>query len=481
MINEISIPTGSTIQEALVNINANTLGMTFVVSNDNKLIGMVTDGDIRRGLIDGSNVNDEVNSIMNTSFTSLHIKSDNVEILKHLSERIRVIPLVGDQGELLDYASHRKLRRVSLVSPQFDEAELSNVIQCVKTGWVSSQGKFVREFEQQFRTYCKRPVALATSNGTVALHLAIEALGIGEGDEVLVPDLTFAASANSVLYAGARPILVDVERNSLMIDIEKAERAITPRTKAIMPVHLYGQIADMDKVMAFAKKHNLFVIEDCAEALGSTYKGQPVGSFGDAGSFSFFGNKIITTGEGGMVVFKSEEVGEMAAVLRDHGMDKTKRYWHNHIGFNYRMTNLQGALGTAQMEKLEHFVAGKRNVASYYDEAFKSVNEIETPYINPDVENCYWMYNIILSESCKVDRDEVMNKLVKTGIECRPMFYPLSDMPVYADYCTTDITESKIVAARGISLPSSPTLTEPELDFVIQNVRWAVQGEEANS
>lgn len=476
MNTNISIPQNSSIQAALVNIDDNALGMTFVVDENNMLLGVVTDGDIRRGLIHGRSVEDSVNDIMNTEVVSLNVNAENRDILSLLNDRIKVIPLVNEAGELVDYASPSKLKRIALASPKFDEKELENVVQCVKTGWVSSQGSFVREFEAQFRDYCGQPTALAVSNGTVALHLALVALGIKEGDEVLVPDLTFAASANSVIYCGAKPVLVDVYAHSMMIDIEQAESLITDKTKAIMPVHLYGQVADMDSILKLAEKHDLLVIEDCAEALGSTYKGQRVGSFGDAAGFSFFGNKIITTGEGGMVVFKSEETGNHAAVLRDHGMDKSKRYWHNFVGFNYRMTNIQAALGVAQMEKLDYFVEAKRRIASHYDNAFKDVAQIQTPFISSEVKNCYWMYNILLTDSCKVSRDEVLEQLTNAGIECRPVFYPLSAMPVYQDCVRVDMKHSVHLSAVGISLPSAPTLDTPELDFVVENVLRIVHG-----
>ena len=234
--------------------------------------------------------------------------------------------------------------------------ELLYVTEAIKSTWISSSGKFITQFESMFAEFCSTNHAVATSNGTTALHLAIESLNIGSGDEVIVPSLTFAATANAILHSGATPVFVDSLNYHWNIDPEKISGAITPKTKAILAVHLYGHPCDMTQIMKIAKKYNLFVIEDCAEATGATINGEKVGSIGDIGCFSFFGNKIITTGEGGMCITNNADLNERMRLLRDHGMDKSKKYWHTEIGYNYRMTNLNAAIGVAQMEQIDLFL-----------------------------------------------------------------------------------------------------------------------------
>ncbi len=323
------------------------MGIVFVTNKNGQLGGVLTDGDIRRALLKNLSLKDTVNEIMNKDFVSLPVDTDNSTILEHINDRVKIIPLVDAEMLLVDYASIHKIRRIPIASPLLTGNELAYVTDCIKTNWISSQGKYVREFEALFSQYHDNMASLAVSNGTVALHLALVALGIAKGDEVIVANLTFAASVNAILYTGAIPVLADVDPVTWNIDVNKVKDLITPRTKAIMPVHLYGHPCDMDEIMQIAKEHKLSVIEDCAQGLGSLYKDKPVGIFGDAATFSFYGNKTVTTGEGGMILFRNKQVAERAATLRDHGMQKTRRYWHAEIGYNYRLTNLQAAIGAS--------------------------------------------------------------------------------------------------------------------------------------
>jgi len=367
------------IKDALQALNKTGLGILFIIDNTNKLIGLLTDGDIRRALLTNIGLSDAIKLVMNKNFTSLPIETDNSKILETLSNSVKIIPLVDADNTLLDYASINKIRHISVASPLLNGNELAYVTDCIKTNWISSQGKYVKEFEKLFTEYHNGMRSLAVSNGTVALHLALEALKIKKGDEVLVADFTFAASVNSIIYTGATPVLVDIEPDTWNIDIHKAELLVTSNTKAIMPVHLYGHPCDMDSIIEFAKKHKLLIIEDCAEALGSFYKGKPVGVFGDAATFSFYGNKTITTGEGGMIIFKNEDVAERASMLRDHGMQKTRRYWHQEVGYNYRLTNIQAAIGVAQFERLGEFIAAKRRIAKTYSETLSKIPFFSDP------------------------------------------------------------------------------------------------------
>ncbi len=361
---------------------------------------------------------------------------------------------------------------IPVAEPLLGEEELANVIEAVKSGWVSSKGKFIGQFETEFAQYCGVRYGVATSNGTVALHLALEALGIGPGDEVIVPTLTFIATANTVRYTGAQPVFVDSRPDYWGIDPEKIEKAITARTRAIVPVHLYGHPCDMDAVMAVAKKYNLYIVEDAAEAHGAEYKKKKVGSFGKIACFSFFGNKVITTGEGGMCLTDDNQLAERMRVLRDHGMNPDKKYWYDVIGFNYRMTNMQAAMGVAQLAKLEKFVAKKREIANWYSEGLRELQERKLVALHPEMpwaRGIYWMYSILINDAYGKSRDELMNELDKSGIETRPLFYPIHVMPPYQSGSTFPVAEE--LSRKGINLPSSVKLTRQNVAEIIRRVR----------
>jgi len=351
--------------------------------------------------------------------------------------------------------------RIPIAEPEIGEEELKNVTEAVKSGWVSSKGPFIGEFEKSFSRYIGAKHGVATSNGTTALHLALEALGIKTGDEVIIPTLTFIASANVVKYTDARPVFVDSHSDYWCIDPEKMKEKITNRTKAIMPVHLYGHPCDMDPILRIAKKHNIFIVEDCAEAHGAIYKGKKVGSFGIISCFSFYGNKIITTGEGGMCLTNNEELAEKIRVLRDHGMSPQKRYWYDVVGFNYRMTNLQAAIGVAQLAKLDKFVEKKRRIARIYGESLKDVEGLE---LHPEMawaRNVYWMYSILVKRASGITREYLAKKLNESGIDSRPFFYPVHTLPPYKENAAYPIAEK--LSQEGLNLPSSVKLSDENL------------------
>ncbi len=448
-------------------IDASAQGICFVVDQTQKLVGILTDGDIRRAFMNRITLSTKAGEVMNTNFTSRPIDTPREELLKLLDHRIRHIPLVNGNNQPVDYACIHRYNRFPVSEPELGGNELEYVTNCIKTNWISSAGKYVRDFEKMVAEYCNVPYAAAVSNGTVALHLALDALGIGEGDEVIVPDLTFAASINAIIYCGATPVIVDIDQTTWNICPKATERAITPKTKAIMPVHLYGLPADMDAIGALAKKHNLRIVEDAAEAIGSIYKGKKAGSMSDVATFSFYGNKTITTGEGGMVLFKDEETYKKAVVLRDHGMDKNKRYWHNFVGYNYRLTNLQAAIGVAQMERVEDIVARKIELGKLYNEGLKDISEFQLPASFKDITNTYWLYTIVLNDNCDLDRDTLIGKLQQNGIETRPVFYPLHEMPPYQQYIRDEkYPVADRVSKRGICLPSYLSLQPSEIAFI---------------
>ena len=353
--------------------------------------------------------------------------------------------------------------KIPIYQPDLSGNEKKYVNECIDTSWISSRGFFVNEFETRFATRIGIKHAVSVSNGTVALHLALMALGVGPGDEVIVPTLTYIASANSIAYTGATPVFVDSLRDTWQIDPEDVLRNITPRTRAIMPVHLYGQACDMDTLVAIARENRLFIVEDCAEAFGTMYKGQHVGTFGDISTFSFFGNKTITTGEGGMVVSNDKTLIERARHLKGQGLATHREYWHDVVGYNYRMTNIQAAIGLAQLERADIFVSRKRELAERYREALRDL-PVECHSEAAGTTHSYWMFSILVERADL--RDPLRQHLAEAGIETRPLFYPMHTMPMYSkNYRKHSIAED--LAWRGINLPSWPGLTDNQFAHII--------------
>lgn len=467
MIDEIVINTNDTIRTALEKLNSNGLSTVFVQDENLVLVGIITDGIIRRFLLNNkSDLTDMVTNLMKKDFVSFPSGTETVTILNALNESVKIIPIVNEKKQIIDYCSINKLRSIPIASPLLNGNELSYVTDCLKTNWISSQGKYVKEFENQFQIYHNNFSAVAVSNGTVALHLALESLNIGVNDEVIVPDLTFAASVNAIIYTGAKPVLVDISVETLNIDINQIENLITNKTKAIMVVHLYGNPCNMDSIIKIAKKYNLFIIEDCAEALGSLYKNKPVGVFGDVATFSFYGNKTITTGEGGMIIFKNSDIADKAKVLRDHGMSKSKRYWHEFVGYNYRLTNLQAAIGVAQFERLSEFVNSKRQIANNYNKTLEKYEYFQIPFEENTSINSYWLYTCLVKQNKFFSRDEIMEYLEVHGIETRPVFYPMHRMPPYVQFAKSNYDIADYVSNNGFSLPSSVSLTDEEQKYI---------------
>ena len=342
--------------------------------------------------------------------------------------------------------------------PLLDGNEKKYVDECLDTSWISSKGHFVSDFEKAFAAYIGKDYATGVFNGTVAIHLAMVALGLKEGDEVIVPTFTYVASANPILMVGAKPVFVDSLRDGWQMDPEDVKRKITSKTKAIVVVHLYGHPCDMDAIMSIAKEHNLFVIEDCAEAIGSEYKGKKVGSFGDISCFSFFGNKTITTGEGGMVMTNDADLYEKCCHYKAQGVSKTREYWHDVVGYNYRMTNLQAAIGLAQLEKIEDKVSKKEKLGQWYQKHLA-----DTPLVfhtqQPNVRHTYWMCSVLAQTP--EERVALRKYLADNGVETRPTFPAIHNMPMYDTKESFPVGED--LSARGINLPSYPALQEQDI------------------
>jgi len=363
-----------------------------------------------------------------------------------------------------------KKRFIPVYEPRLEGKEKEYVLDCLRTNWISSLGKFIGKFEDGFSKFCERKYGVATSNGTTALQLALLVLEIGSGDEVIVPDLTFVASANAVTYTGAKPVFVDVDKESWTIDPKRIQEKINHKTKAIMVVHLYGHPADMDPIAKICRKHKLLLIEDAAEAHGALYKGEKVGALSNLGCFSFYGNKIITTGEGGMLVTDNARLAQKARFLRDHGMSHKRRYWHTAIGYNFRMTNIQAAIGLAQLENIEKTISKKRKIAQLYNHYLNDIKGLTLPNEASWAKNVYWMYSVLVNPDFGCSRDQLMVELKKRGVDSRPFFYPLHKLPPYSNYSGKYPVSEKL-SKRGMNLPSSPGLTEKDIRHVSGLIR----------
>ena len=361
------------------------------------------------------------------------------------------------------------MKKIAIAVPNFLGNEKKYVQDCMDTVWISSVGKYIKQFEDAFAQRFGVKEAIACSNGTVALHLALMAIDIQAGDEVLVPSFTYIATANAVRYCGAKPVFVDCLKDTWNMDPADMAAKCTSKTKAVVPVHLYGNPCDMDPIMTVAKEKGLFVIEDAAECHGATYKGNLAGTIGDIGTFSFFGNKIITTGEGGMVVTNNEKLAEKIRLLKGQGQDPHRRYWFIETGYNYRMTNIEAAIGLAQLENIDEHIAHRKRVALQYDNYFKGHSAVIPQVITPGADSVHWMYSLLLENEGKITRDELMERLAEDGIETRPLFYPMHIMPPFFDEkAACPVAED--ISARGMNIPTHSLLSEEDIAYVAERI-----------
>ena len=351
---------------------------------------------------------------------------------------------------------------IPLYKPWLTHEEEEYVSQCVRSSWISSRGEFVERFESGFSKYVGSPYATTVCNGTAALHLALLSIGLKPGDEVIVPTFTYIASVNAITYVGATPVFCEINKETWQLDPEDVQKRITSKTKAILAVHLYGHPCDMDKLVAISQKNNLFVIEDCAEAIGSKFNNKHVGTFGHVSTFSFYGNKTITTGEGGMVITSDPKIYNFIKKAKGQGLSEAREYWHDSIGYNYRMTNICCAIGLAQLEKIDEILIRKREIAHRYACNFENYpitfHKESVPYFHS-----YWICSVLLpsSQKCLTARSLLNNNSVET----RPLFPPIHLMPIY-EGSSGDYAISEDIAERGFNLPSYPELTLDQVDYI---------------
>ncbi len=403
------------------------------------------------------------------------LTNEELESIRHLVPapepplelRIRRVPVEEERGRIIPVAD-----------TDLTGNEMEYLVQCVRTGWISSAGHFVRDFESMFARAVGCRYGVACANGTVALHLALVALGIGAGDEVIIPTFTMIATPNAVRYTGAHPVLVDAEPLTWNLDPAKLEACVTPRTKAIMVVHTYGHPVDMDAVHAVARRHRLHVVEDAAEAHGARYRDRPVGSLGDVACFSFYANKIITTGEGGMLTTDDERLARVARRLRDHAFSDERHFWHTYLGFNYRMTNLQAAIGVAQTERFADLVERRRANARRYTELLHDVKGLRLPVEAAWARNVFWMYGMVVEPEFGCARDVLRQRLAREGIETRTFFIPIHLQPIYFQtFKGRRFPVAESLGERGLYLPSGPRLTPSEIEYIADAVRRAQKGD----
>lgn len=364
---------------------------------------------------------------------------------------------------------------IPVSEPLLGDRELTYVSECVRTGWVSSAGRFISEFEERWAAYCERRYGVAVNNGTAALQLAIASLGLESGDEVIMPTFTIISCTLAVVYSGAIPVLVDSDPKTWTMDVDQVVEKITPRTKVIMPVHIYGHPVDMDPLLDLADKYGLAIIEDAAEAHGAEYlagrdAGEPTwrrcGSFGTLSCFSFYANKLITTGEGGMVLTDSPQFAEKARSLRNLCFQSQRRFYHEELGFNFRLTNLQAALGLAQLERMDEIVARKRWMGQEYTKRLKDIKVLQLPVEEPWARNVYWMYGVVISEETGIDAAQFAERLKERGVDTRPFFLGMHEQPVLLKrglFLNEHYPVAERLARQGLYLPSGLALTEDQL------------------
>ena len=360
--------------------------------------------------------------------------------------------------------------RIFVAQPTMVGNERQYVLDCLDTNWISSNGSYITRFEESFASFCGVKHAIATNNGTTALHLALVGLDLKPGDEVIIPTVTYIATANAVAYCGAIPVLVDACPDTMNIDPRAIEEKITNKTRGIIPVHLYGHPADMVAITKIAEKHGLWVLEDAAEAHGAEVNGIKVGSLSTCASFSFYGNKIITTGEGGMLTTNDSDLAAKLRLFRGQGMSPDRRYWFDVVGYNYRMTNVQAAIGLAQMERIDTALSNRATLATWYNEALADLEDfIILPHTAQWAKHVFWMYTIYLRQGDEAVRNELMIQLDNLGIETRPVFYPMHILPPYKEPSTYPVAD--LWTQRGINLPTHEHITQNDVQRIAKSLR----------
>ena len=461
----------SEIGEALDLLAKPGVNVIFLVEGK-KLVASLTNGDVRRGFAKGATNKSKLAEVANMNPIYVRTNFTSLEIYKIFQSGVSHLPILNSMDEIIEIIDETLQVVIPISEPNIGSREIELVNAALTSNWISSSGVYIEDFEKMFANFIETKYSLAVSNGTQAIALGLSALGVMPGDEVIVPSLTFGATANAVIQIGAIPVFVDIDKDSYAIDPSLIQSQISNKTRAIIVVHLYGKPAQLALINEIAKEYNLFVIEDCAEAIGTYVMGQHVGAITDVGTFSFFANKTITTGEGGMVTFKSKEVYEKAKLIRSHGFDPANRYWHKTWGTNMRLTNLQAAIGVGQMERIEELISKKSFIAKTYNRMFREIeiDKILPPFNFPWGQESYWLYTIEFEE--KIDVAAVADYLANNRIETRRIFHPLPIQPAFEIYNQSKLTYpvAKQKYEQGLCLPSSTNISERQIQKVVQTI-----------
>lgn len=441
---------GQSIKDVLLAINEAPAGVAFIVDEQEKLAGVFTDGDVRRLLLEGGSIDQLLTrDLLGENFVYGRQDETPEQLMQKTNYRIRIIPIVDENFRLVNYFRYEhKTHLTPVAEPALKGNEFAYLMDAYLSTWISSRGEYINRFEKSFSDYCGVEYGVCVSNGTAALHLALLSLDVGVGDEVIIPNLTFGATINAVLHTGATPVLVDINKTNWGVDLEEVKKAIGPKTKAIIPVHLYGHPCEMAELMEIAHRNRLYVIEDCAEAHGAEYDGKKVGSFGDISCFSFFANKIITTGEGGMCLTKNSDLDKKLRIIRDHGMSPDRKYFHEMVGHNFRMTNLQAAIGCAQLERIDSILEERTEIESKYRKILEGKGFEWVDIKDKRSKSVVWLVSCLTK-----NRENVMAAFRKEMIDVRPFFIPLSRIPIYEKYLFSE-KNSLEIASHGINLPT---------------------------
>ena len=475
-VDSVIVIESSTIREAMECINKTGLRIVLIVNENKKLLGIVTDGDIRRALLSGKDFKTPIKKIMTANPITAQEGTPATKLLEIMLEKdIQGIPIIDNKGILIDVALLSELRTIPLSSPDITHKEIEAINQVLSTPFLSI-GPKIKEFEEKIANYIGTKYAIAVNSGTSGLHLCIRSLDIKDGDEVITSPFSFIASANCILFERAKPVFVDIDKNTLCIDVNKIEEKITKKTKAILAVDIFGHPAEWDELERIAKKYKLYLIEDSAEALGSEHKGKKCGSLGNVGVFAFYPNKQIVTAEGGMIVTNDEKIAKLCQSMRNQGRDEGDAWLsHTRLGFNYRMSELSAALGVAQMERIDEMLEKRQKVANLYNERLSKIEGIKIPYIAPNVKMSWFVYVIRLDDKrfSKEDRDQIMKKLKARGINCRDYFPPIHLEPFYVKmfgYKKGSFPLTEEVSGLTIALPFYNNLTEKEINYICNSL-----------
>ena len=472
-ISSLTIGTKSTIREAMESITRGKRGIAIIVDKNNRLKGVVTDKNIRDALLKNENFNRSIAEIMTTNPVVALEGTPAIDLLNiFLKKKVHQLPIIDKNKKVVDIVSHNELKGIPLSSPDITKKEIDIINKVLASSYLSI-GPKIKEFEKKLAEFIGVKYAVGVNSGTSGLHLCIRGLNIKDGDEVITSPFSFIASANCMLFERAKPVFVDIDENSLCLDPDKIEEKITSKTKAILPVHIFGHASQMDKIMEIAKRHNLKVIEDACEAIGAEFKGQKVGSFGDVGVFAFYPNKQITTAEGGMVATNNEKIANLCRSMRNQGRDDEDTSWlsHKRLGYNYRMSELSAALGVAQMERIEEILKKRQWVADLYNQKLSRVKGLIVPKGLPGIKMSWFVYVVRLDPQRfnKKNRDKIINQLKSKGISSKEYFPPIHLEPFYKKtfgFKPGDFPITEKTSGSTIALPFHNNLKETEINYI---------------